>query len=66
MDQKSYLGKVDGSAQKPRDKHLSRNRQPFWGPPAVIQTFAEGVMCDVAGGEQVPSVPLGWYLVNYY
>ena len=28
-DQKTYLAKVDGSAQKPRGTHLSRPRRPF-------------------------------------
>ena len=33
---KKYLGKVDGSAQKPRGWPLFRPCQPFWGPIAVI------------------------------
>ena len=35
-DQKTYLAKVEGSAPKPRDTHLSRPHRPFWGPLAAI------------------------------
>ena len=38
-DQKTYLAKVDGSAPKPRGRHLSRPRRPFWGPLAAILDF---------------------------
>ena len=34
--------KVDGSAQKPRGRHLSRPPLPFWGPLAAILDFAGG------------------------
>ena len=43
------------SAQKPKGTHLSRPHRPFWGPLAAI--------FDFAGGEQVPSAPLGWYFL---
>ena len=39
MDQKTYLVKVDGSAQKPRIRPLSRPRRPFLGPLAAILDF---------------------------
>ena len=48
MDQKTFFAKVDRSAQKPRGRHLSRPRQPFWGPQAAILDFA-----GVSGGERV-------------
>ena len=38
---------------------LSRPRGPFWGPLAAILDLA-----GVAGGEQAPPSPLGWYLYN--
>ena len=38
----AYFAKVAKNAQKPRDKHLSRPRQPFWGPLAAILGFAGG------------------------
>ena len=41
-DQKTYLAKVDGNAQKPRGRHLSRPPLPFWGPLAAILDFAGG------------------------
>ena len=41
-DQKTYLAKVDGSAQKPRVRPLSRPRWPFWGPLVAILGFAGG------------------------
>ena len=45
MDQKPYLAKVDGSAQK------SRGRPPrhFWGPLMAILDYA-----GVAGDDRVP------------
>ena len=39
MDQKMYLAKIDGGAQKPRGRHLSKTRRPFWGPLAAILDF---------------------------
>ena len=42
LDQKTYLAKVDGSAPKPRGRHISRPRPPFWGPLAAILDFAGG------------------------
>ena len=53
---KTYLAKVDGSAQKPRGSPLSRPRRPFWGP--LVANL------DFAGGEQVPPSLLGWYSVS--
>ena len=55
---KTYLAKVTQNAQKPRDKHFSRPRRPFWGPLAAI--------LDVAGGERVPPAPLGWYYILHF
>ena len=52
-NQETYLAKVDKSAQKPRDKHPSRHRRPFWGLLVAI--------LDFAGGERMPPAPLGWY-----
>ena len=52
-DQKTYLAKVGQSAQKPRCTLLSRPRQPFWGPLAVI------LDCEVfieAGGKMLQAV----------
>ena len=46
--------KVDGSAQKPRGGHFSRPCWSFWGPLGHF---------GIASGEQVPPVPLGWYVV---
>ena len=40
--QKTYLEKVDGSAQKLGGRHLSRPRWPFWGLLAAILDFAGG------------------------
>ena len=39
---KLFFAKLDGSAQKPRGKHISRPRQPFWGPLVSILDFAGG------------------------
>ena len=55
-DQKTYFAKVDGNAQKPRGRHLSRPPLPFWGPLAAILDFA-----GIAGGQRAPPSPLGWY-----
>ena len=56
--QKTYLAKVDGSAQKPESRHLSRPCWPFWGPVAAI--------LDLAGSTVLQAVsehprPLSWY-----
>ena len=40
MDPKTYLAKVGQSAQKLRNKHLSRPSGPFWGFLAAILDFA--------------------------
>ena len=42
LGSKTYLAKVARSAQKPRGRHLSRPRPPFWGPLAAILDFAGG------------------------
>ena len=39
LDLKTYLAKVDGNAQKPRGRPLSRPSRPFWGPLAAILDF---------------------------
>ena len=39
MEQKTYFAKVVQNAQKPRRRHLSRPRRPFWGPLATILDF---------------------------
>ena len=39
---KPYLAKVDRSAQKPWDIHLSRPQRQFWGLLAAILDFAGG------------------------
>ena len=39
---KTCLAKVAQNAQKPRGRHLSRPRRPFWGPLAAILDFAGG------------------------
>ena len=38
------LAKVDRSTQKPRVRHISRPRQPFWGPLAAILDFVGGAV----------------------
>ena len=50
-EQKTYLPKVDGSAQKPRGRHLTRPCRPFWSPLAAILYFACGAVLQ---GEPVP------------
>ena len=40
MVKKKYLAKVDGGVQKPRGRHLSRPRRPFWAPLVAILYFA--------------------------
>ena len=52
--QSTYVVKVEGSAQNPISRHLSRPCRQFWGPLLVI--------FDVAGIEQVPASLLGWYI----
>ena len=47
--QKTYLAKVDGSAQKPKVRPLSRPRRPFWGPLAAILVFAGDSMFLIEG-----------------
>ena len=42
-------------------RHLSRPRQPFWGPLVAILDFA-----GVADGERVPPAPLGWYYFHFH
>ena len=32
LESKTYLAKVDGSAQNPSVRHCSRPHRPFWGP----------------------------------
>ena len=49
--QKTYLAKVDQSAQKPRVGPISRPRRP----PVPHLVFT--------GSERVPPEPLGWYLI---
>ena len=39
LGSKTYLEKVDGSAQKPRCTPLSRPPRPFWGPLVAILDF---------------------------
>ena len=39
FESKTYLAKVDGSAQKPKGAPLSKPRRPFWGPLAAILDF---------------------------
>ena len=39
---KTYLAKVDRSAQKPSGTPFSRPSWPFWGPLAAILDFAGG------------------------
>ena len=46
-NQKTYLEEVDGSAQNPRGKHLSRPGGPFWGRLAAILDFAGSAALQV-------------------
>ena len=46
-DQKTYLAQVEGSAQKPRGRHISRDRWPFWGPLAAILNVTGGAAVQV-------------------
>ena len=39
---KTYFAKIDRSSDKHWGNHLSRPRQPFWGPLAAILDFAGG------------------------
>ena len=44
---KTYFAKVDGSAQKPGGRLLSRLRQPFWGPWQpfwIFEAIIEGMV----------------------
>ena len=56
LGSKTYLPKVDRSAQYPRVGSLSTPRWPSRGPLAAI--------LDFAGGERVPPAPLRWYLIT--
>ena len=73
LGSKNLFSKVAWNAQKPRGRHISRPRRPFWGPLAAILDFAGGAAlqavrhcrrCGVAGSERVPPSPLGWYHRN--
>ena len=44
LGSKTYFVKVGRSAQKHRDRHLSRPRRPFWGPLAAILNFVGGAV----------------------
>ena len=52
---KTYLAKVDGSAQNPWVRPLSRFHRPFWGSLEAILDFGR-----LAGGEQVLPVLRKW------
>ena len=44
MDQRTYFVRVGRSAPNSRGRHLSRPRQPFWGPLVAILDFADGAV----------------------
>ena len=39
IESKTYLEEIDGSAQKPMNRPLSRPCWPFWGPMVAILDF---------------------------
>ena len=55
LGSKTYLAKDDGSAQKPRERPLSRSVCHF----GVLQVLWCCSQCDFVDGEQVSPTPLG-------
>ena len=57
-EQKTYLGKVDGSSQKPRCRHVTRPVSHL-GPSSGHFGFSR--KGGISGCERVPPGLLGWY-----
>ena len=67
----TQLKKIVCNAKTPLDRPLSRLLRSFWSSLVAILDLATGealnaVRHSVAGGEQVPPLPLRWYFNSYH